>query len=188
MMLRSLERLDQQTLLFLNGYHNAWWDRIVYLVTDEIFWLPFYALLAYLMARVLKRKTVVALVAIAILIMVCDQFSSGLVKPWVQRLRPCHDPQIQHLVHVVGKYKGIYGFISSHAANTFGLVMFLWLTLRSQYRYSYMLFGWAAGISYARVYGGVHYLADVVLGALSGVFWARLIYRIYTRFTTCAKR
>ena len=187
-MLTTLEKIDQQIFLFLNGHHSAWGDRIVYWVTGEVFWLPLYALLVYLMARTLKKETLIALVAIAILITLCDQFASGLIKPWVQRLRPCHDPQIQHLVHVVGKHRGMYGFISSHAANAFGLAMFLWLTLRSQYRYSYMLFGWSAGISYARVYGGVHYPADVVLGALSGVFWGWLIYGRYTRLTALAKR
>ena len=164
----------------LNRHHHPWWDWVVYWATHEVFWLPLYAWLVYLLARRLRRKVFFALIAIAMLIMLCDQFASSLVKPWVQRLRPCCNPALQHLVYVVGRYQGIYGFISSHAANTFGLATFLWLVLRSYYRYSYMLFGWAAGVSYARVYGGVHYPADVLLGALSGLFWAWLVYRAYT--------
>lgn len=187
-MLATLEKIDQQVFLFLNRYHSAGWDWLVYWITHELFWLPLYGWLVYRMASTLQRETFVALGAIVILIILCDQFAASFVKPWVQRLRPCCNLPMQDVVHVVGRYQGMYGFISSHAANTFGLAMFLWLVLRSHDRYSYVLFGWAAGISYARVYGGVHYPGDVLFGALSGLFWAWLVYRGYVRVIALTKR
>jgi len=146
-------------------------------ITYTWFWVPLYLGLIYLLAKFPKKELGPVLVTVAMLIALCDQFATSCIKPWVQRLRPCEDPQIRDLVHVVGHYTGLYGFISSHAANTFGLAMFLWLLLRKQERYIYILFGWAAGISYARVYGGVHYPSDVLVGAVSGLVWAWLVYR-----------
>jgi undecaprenyl-diphosphatase len=124
-----------------------------------------------------KRDAWLVLLSIAILITICDQFASGLIKPCIQRLRPCFDLSIQSIVHVVGKHHGLYGFISSHAANTFGLATFVWLLYRSHY--CFLLLIWASIVSYARIYGGVHYPGDILLGAFSGVGWACTIYTFY---------
>ena len=180
-MLKKLEQLDQQCFLFLNSLHNPCWDKVMYWVTDDtFFWIPFYILLTVLIARIFKWQTIYILLAIAVVITLCDQFSSMLIKPWVQRLRPCHDPNIQHLVHLVDGCGGMYGFISSHAANTFGLSMFLWLLLKRHYQFIAFLFFWAALVSYSRIYVGVHYPADILLGALSGIVFAWSIYQLYT--------
>ncbi len=178
-MLDVLESLDQQLFLFLNSHPSNLLDSLCYWVSQPFFWVPFYLLLIYWLAKALKRKTWVVLLMVAILITLSDQFASSLVKPWVQRLRPCQDPQIRHLVHVAGTYSGLYGFISSHAANTFSLAMLLWLLLRKHYRYIYLLFFWAGAVSYARVYGGVHYPGDILVGALVGLCLGWLIYQIY---------
>lgn len=183
-MLITLKKLDRQLFLLINRYRCGVGDWIGYWATHECFWLPWYGWLVYRMTRSLQRKTPVALLAVFILIILCDQFASGLIKPWTKRLRPCLDPQIQHLVYVVSKYRGKYGFISSHAANTFGLARFLWFVIGSHDPCSFWLWIWAAGVSYARIYGGVHYPTDVLLGALSGLFWARLVYQGYNYITT----
>ena len=182
-MLEKLVQLDQQLFLFLNRLHNPFWDKVMYWVTEgTFFWIPFYILLIVLVARIFKWQTIYILMAIAVVITLCDQFSSTLIKPWVQRLRPCHEPSIQHLVHLVGDCGGMYGFISSHAANTFGLSMFLWLLLKSRYQLIGLLFFWAALVSYSRIYVGVHYPADIILGALSGIVFAWRIYQLYTYY------
>jgi undecaprenyl-diphosphatase len=175
----AMKKIDQHFFLFLNGHHTDAWDKVAYWVSHPFFWIPLYIFLIYLLTQVLQKKTWIILLLIAILITLGDQFSSTLIKPWVQRLRPCEDPDIQHLVHIVGHYAGKHGFISSHATNTFALAMLLWLLLRAHYRFIFLLFFWAAGVSYARVYGGVHYPGDIVIGALTGILLAWLIYKFY---------
>jgi undecaprenyl-diphosphatase len=175
----AIKKIDQHFFLFLNSYHTDVWDKVAYWVSDQFFWVPLYIFLIYLLTRVLQKKTWIILLLMAILITLCDQISSTLIRPWVQRLRPCEDPDIQHVVHIVGHYVGKYGFISSHATNTFALAMLLWLLLREHDRSIFLLFFWATGVSYARVYGGVHYPGDIVIGALTGIFLAWLIYRFY---------
>ncbi len=175
----QLSQLDRKLFFIINQYHHPWVDYIVYWVTHEACWLPLYAFLLYLIIKHLRTKSWIALVAIAILITICDQFASGLVKPWIQRLRPCFQPELQAVVHVVGRHHGLYGFISSHAANTFGLATFLYLLLRPRYSSIRLLFSWALAVSYARIYGGVHYPADIIVGALSGLGWGWMVFRLY---------
>ena len=176
---QTIKKIDQQFFMFLSNHHTGGWDKVAYWVSHPFFWVPLYIFLIYLLTRVLQKKTWVVLLLIAILITISDQVSSALIKPWAQRLRPCEDPDIQHLVHAVGHYTGKYGFISSHATNTFGLAMLLWLLLRNHYRLIFLLFFWAAGVSYARVYGGVHYPGDIVIGALVGIVLGWLIHKFY---------
>jgi undecaprenyl-diphosphatase len=178
-MFSILKGLDQQVFGWINGHHTSWGDHIAYWFSHRFFWLPLYIFLIYLLIQVFQKKAWMRLLVVAFLIICCDQLSSTLVKPWVQRLRPCEEPKLKQLVHVVGDYTGIYGFISSHAANSFGLAMLLWLILHKYYRCMYLLFLWAWAISYARIYGGVHYPGDVLVGALAGLLIAWFIYKIY---------
>lgn len=175
----QLVQLDRKLFFIINQSYHPWLDRMVYWVTHEAFWIPLYAFLLYLIIKNLRAKSWIALITIAILITICDQFASGLIKPWVQRLRPCFHPHLQGIVHVVGNHHGVYGFISSHAANTFGLAAFLYLLLRKRYPSIRLLFIWALGVSYARIYGGVHYPADIIVGALSGVGCGWVVFKIY---------
>lgn len=182
----QLIQLDRKFFMLINQLHHPWIDRVVYWITHEAFWIPLYVFLLYCITRHLRAKSWIALLAIVVLVIICDQFASGLIKPVVQRLRPCFYPDLQALVHVAGRHHGLYGFISSHAANTFGLATFLCLLLRKRYPYMWLLFIWALGVSYARVYGGVHYPADMIVGAISGIGWGWVIFRLYTyigRFT-----
>lgn len=174
-----LAQLDRQLFLLINQLHHPWLDRIVYWVTHELFWIPLYAFLLYLVIKHLRTKSWMALVAVVFLITICDQFASGLIKPWVQRLRPCFHPALQDFVHIVGRNQGLYGFISSHAANSFGLATFLYLLLQERYPSIRLLFIWALVVSYARIYGGVHYPGDMIIGALSGVGWGWMMFRLY---------
>ena len=122
-------------------------------------------------------------------IVLCDQLSSGLIKPLVERLRPSHEPALNGLVHLVNGYTGgRFGFVSSHAANSFGFAMFSALVFRYK-PYSFVIFVWALFNSYSRIYLGVHYPLDVICGAALGVFLALLVYilsnyirKIYTGF------
>lgn len=181
-----LIQLDRQLFSLINGLHCPWLDPVMYWVTHEACWIPLYAFLLYLIIKNLRAKSWIALIAIAILIVSCDQFASGLIKPWVQRLRPCFHPDLKSVVHVVGKHHGLYGFISSHAANTFGLATFLYLLLGQRYPSMRLLFIWALAISYARIYGGVHYPGDVIVGALSGIGWGWVVFRLYAYIISLA--
>ncbi|HCT29939.1 MAG TPA: phosphatase PAP2 family protein [Bacteroidales bacterium] len=166
-MVETLLKWDSQLFLFLNGLHSPFWDPVMIFASGKLTWLPLYLLLIYFIARKYSWKTIWWLIAIAVVVVVTDQVSVGLFKNVFHRLRPCHTPELQSLIHLVGKCGGKYGFVSSHAANTFGVAVFLSLLFRNRWS-TYGLLFWAAFVSYSRIYLGVHFPGDVICGAILG--------------------
>ena len=138
--------------------------------------------LLLLLWRKCGRQVIWWLLAVAVVVLLVDQISSSLIKPTVERLRPTHNPEIAHLLHIVNGYRGgLYGFVSSHAGNTFGVAVLLALVLGSRWGWIGLML-WAALVSYSRIYLGVHYPGDVLCGALLGVAVAVSVYQIARRF------
>jgi undecaprenyl-diphosphatase len=118
------------------------------------------------------------LLGVAVLITMSDQTSVHLFKETFQRLRPCQQDDIAGLVHLVNDYcGGMYGFVSSHASNSFGIAVFTGLFLARRY-YWIIILAWAALVGYSRVYLGVHFPGDIIGGALLGSLLAYGLYRI----------
>ena len=178
-MLESLTNADQQLFLLLNDLHEPWLDPIMAWVTGRKEWIPFYALLVGWIFWKYRWRGFWVMLFIGVTITLADQFASGFCKPFFQRFRPCHEPSLAASVHLVEGCGGKYGFISSHAANTFGLAAFLSLVGGRQYRWLRWLLLWAAVVSYSRIYVGVHYPADIAVGALTGMVWGWVAYQGY---------
>ncbi|MBO4567574.1 MAG: phosphatase PAP2 family protein [Bacteroidales bacterium] len=166
-----LNDLDHQLFLFLNGLHVDWLDPVMTFISSETGWIPFYAVLVFLVFYKYRWKGLWVMLGVAVLITCSDQISAHVFKPIFQRLRPCYDPLIEDLVHLPsGKPGGHYGFISSHAANTFALASFIYMTMRKHYKkIGWLMFVWAAVVSYSRIYMGVHFPGDIICGAAVGL-------------------
>lgn len=119
----------------------------------------------------MASKTWMVLLFVAVLITLSDQISVHAFKNVFERLRPCHTPDLIFVVHTVEKCGGQFGFVSSHAANSFALAFFISGLLRKSYRWvPYLMYGWATLTIYSRVYLGVHFPGDVLGGAILGMF------------------
>jgi undecaprenyl-diphosphatase len=183
-MLETLIELDKELFLFLNGFHTPWLDPVMFWITKTIFWLPLYLVLLFLVIKNFKKDTWIVLIGIALAILLADQISSGLMKPFFARLRPSREPSLQGLVHLVNGYTGgIYGFASSHAANTFATALFFWLLFKERYRWIWILFVWAVVMTYSRIYLGVHYPGDILAGMLVGIGAAWAGFKIQQRIS-----
>ena len=179
-MIDAIIELDKQLFLIFNGIHTNWLDPVMELFSKTAASAPLYGFLLYQIFRVYKQKAWVILLSIGLLILMTDQFTSGLMKPFFERPRPSHEPTLQGLVHVVNGYSGgNYGFASSHAANTFGIAMFLSCLLKREKPWINWLFLWAAFVSYTRIYLGVHYPGDIIVGALIGVLFGWIVFKLY---------
>ena len=177
----SLIFFDKELTLFLNSFNNSFFDIFFYQYTSTIIWIPFYLVLAWLLFIRQNIQCVSTLFFIAVLIIAADQISSGIFKPLFERLRPSHDDTLQYLVHLVNDRRGgMFGFVSSHAANTFALATFMSLIIRRRF-FTFSLFSWAIINSYSRLYMGLHYVGDLLCGALLGIILAAIFYQIYLR-------
>ena len=169
-MLEKLMELDRELLLYLNSFHADWLDPVMFWTSKTLFWLPLYLFLLYLVIKNYKKDSWIILIGIALTILWADQITAGIMKPFFERLRPSREPSLQGLVHLVNGYTGgLYGFASSHAANTFATALFFWLLFRDRYRWVWALFIWAAGMTYTRIYLGVHYPGDILVGMIVGL-------------------
>lgn len=165
-LLQNIIDTDKSIFFFLNGMHSPYWDVVMALFTRTESWLLFYATLIFFIIRKYRMKSILILLMIALCIVVSDQFS-GLIKDLVQRLRPTHDPSMEGLVHNVLSKGGLYGYFSSHAANTFSVAVFTSF-LFSNRAYTILIFIWAVTVSYTRIYLGVHFPFDVLTGIIVG--------------------
>jgi undecaprenyl-diphosphatase len=178
-----LQSLDKDLFLLINGWHSSLCDPIMYWLSDRLVWVPMYVLIAFLMIRQYKLRGVLMLVFVGMVITLCDQTASAVLKDTVQRLRPSHEPSLVGMIRLSKAGPGgMYGFVSSHAANVFGLATFLYVVLDQKYRIlKYWLFIWAALVSYSRIYNGVHYPGDIIVGGIIGAAYGWLFAKAYFR-------
>lgn len=173
-----LSDIDARLLLIVNGAHSPFFDSVMWCTSGRWIWVPFYAVLAYLLFRRMSwKRASICLVTIGLIILAADQTCATLIRPEIGRLRPANlNNPLSSFVHVVNGYRGgRYGFPSCHAANTFALAVFMSLVIRHKW-FTVMMFSWAFVVSYSRMYLGVHYFGDLFCGATIGSLFAVLFY------------
>lgn len=174
--LQNILEIDKELFLYLNSFYNDYWDTIMLMITRKETWIPFCAILLFYFVKNYRSKALLIIVALALLILASDQLSV-LLKVSIGRLRPVHEPAIEHLVHNVLRKGGLYGFVSSHAANSFAIFVFTSRIFKNRSYFILMLF-WALLVSYSRIYSGVHYPLDIIGGAVLGWGLGVLLYKI----------
>ncbi|MEG1838493.1 MAG: phosphatase PAP2 family protein [Bacteroidaceae bacterium] len=178
--IEQLIEYDKEVTLYLNGSNSLFWDGFLWVFTSTVIWIPLVLTLLYVIVKNNKLKeTLLIITMIALVIFLSDRISSGLFKPYFQRFRPAQDANIMYLIDIVNNYRGgRFGFISSHAANSFGVFTFIVLLIKNK-QLNFLLLIWAILNSYSRIYLGVHYVGDILCGALLGCLVGYLVYKLY---------
>lgn len=181
--METLLALDTALFLWLNDLRATWLDPIMFEISGKRLWIPLYLWLIYLVFRTPQVRSWGVIVGLVLVIAWADGLTSHVMKPYFQRLRPTHEVAIQDQVHTVNDYKGgLYSFASGHAANSFGVATFLFLMFRGIWSHVGLMFLWAAIVSYSRIYLGVHYPLDIIVGASLGILGAYIGRGFYRYF------
>ena len=177
-MIEYLNDIDTDALLAVNGLHDLFQDAFWWMVTAKWSSLLLVLALVWLLLHQNRRHVVLVLAMLALAVLLADQVSSGLIKHLVERLRPTHDPSLESMVHVVNGYRGgLYGFVSSHAANSFAVATLLSFIMRHRL-VTLSLFTWSLLQCYSRMYLGVHYPGDILGGIVVGMLAGWLVWRL----------
>lgn len=167
---------DERTFKYLNQFHSPFFDGMMALVTHKLTWIPLYVYILYFIYK--KARFGKNLAFLVVLVGLADRLTSGWMKPYFARLRPCHRSEWADWIQVVGNCGGQFGFASSHAANVFALAVGFALLFPKEKRKIAFLFVWASLVSYSRVYVGVHFPLDILVGGGVGALLAYLMYLV----------
>lgn len=190
-MIDFLSTIDTQLLLWINSFNTPALDQFMWLLSHKLVWVPMYLItIALVFNRFGLKRGLMIIIGVALAVTLADQTCATIIRPLVQRMRPANpDNPISTLVHIVNGYRGgRYGFPSCHAANTFAVATYLSYVFRRRTLVVWSLFLWAAFNCYSRMYLGVHYPGDIIVGAMIGSIMGYVSYRIILRLSRMAFR
>ncbi len=180
-MFESLKAWDRSLLININAHHSAVLDGLMFYLSDHSWPTVMIILVCSFLfyKRYALKKAIEFLIGCAI-VFACTDLSTNVIKHAVKRYRPTHNLEIKEQLHTVKDYRGgQYGFFSAHAANTFSVMTFIFFSMfwiRKKYRL--VLFIYPILVAYSRVYLGVHYPSDILVGVFSGLIFGRLVFLI----------
>ncbi len=179
-MFEQLLQWDEALFLTLNKAGQPWLDQLMVLFSTLWIWIPLYAGILYLFFKKFSTQNALFFVALCVLVVVItDQGSVHLFKEVFKRLRPCQEEHLRVQMRFLAGHCGLYGFVSSHAANTFGFAVLAGGILKQiSPKLPVALLIWAFVVSYSRIYLGVHYPLDIVGGALFGSLVGLLLLKL----------
>jgi undecaprenyl-diphosphatase len=178
-MIDQLIEYDKELFLFLNNLGSPTWDTFWLIITDELTFIPLYAILLFLLYKKFGLKALfIFIVLVALMITFTDQITN-VFKRGFERPRPCRADGVMEYMRFVAKRCGLYGFFSGHSSNSMAAAVFAGLILRPYYKnLIFILLFWSAIVAYSRIYVGVHYPLDIVCGLTFGAITGFLFYKL----------
>ncbi len=182
-MLEKLLHWDRELLLAINGANAPWLDQVMIVISWKHSYLIYLIVLAIIYKRSTLKQAGIVVLGAAITYVLDDNISTRVFKNNFERLRPSHDPSLEGLLNLPDGAHGQFGFISSHAANHFGLAMFFALVFHRYYPKAFpWFFIFPIVVVYSRVYLGLHFPGDVICGGLLGILVGWITFRVINRW------
>ena len=177
-MLRKLVEIDRDVFVFLNSLGSETFDPLWELITKFTSWIPIFAIIFYLTFKRLGWRHALLIVGmITVLLLLTDQ-TTNLIKNSIQRLRPGNNPDISGYIRAV-QHRKSFSFISGHASNSMAVAFFLYRVMHPYIKYMGFFFLWPLIFAYSRIYLGLHYPGDILMGYLYGIFTGWLVLKLY---------
>lgn len=180
----TLISLDHKVWYYMNTqWHNAFLDAVVPFLRNQYFWTPLYFFLAIFIPLRFGKKGWIWCVTFLIAFALSDQISVNVIKPFFHRVRPCNNPYLANVIHLLVECGSGLSFPSAHAANHFSMGIYCAVTLGPKAKWVWpVAVTWATLVSFAQVYVGVHYPLDVTCGALLGTIIGITVGKVFNAF------
>ena len=178
-MLEHIENIDREITIIINNLSHDYLDYIMIFLSNKYVWIPLYIYLIFLLWKYDKKNFTINIVICSGSVIVADFITSSIMKPYFERLRPCQNNSMLDLINIVSGCGKKFSFASSHASTTFSLATIFFYITRGDIK---LLFLWSLLIGYSRIYLGVHYFLDVIIGFLVGFLTSMVIYRISKKY------
>ena len=176
-MLEKIISLDKSVFIFLNGLGSEKFDTLWLFLTNQAACIPFFAFIWWLIKKKIGTKQAFyLLLTILVLVLFTDQ-TCNLVKNSVQRLRPCNTEDLKSIIRIV-KCSDTYSFFSGHATNSTAVSLFIFLLFRKDYKYLWLIFIWPVIFGFSRIYLGMHFPSDILVGYVYGAICGVVAYSI----------
>lgn len=179
-MLDQLLQWDRDTFIYLNGLGIERYDTLWSTITVFTTWIPLFILFIYLIFRTFPKKEAFQVLGTVCMTVIVVALLTGITKEWVARLRPGNNEEINTLIRILKSPAG-YSFFSGHASSSFSITTSVFLFLRPYLKWSWLFFIWPIAFALSRIYVGVHYPLDLLVGAGVGILFALFFYTWYQR-------
>jgi len=180
-MFQKLIHLDKELLIFLNNLGSPTFDGLWLIITKQAYWTPFFLFLAFLIYKKFGIKYLGIIILIIALLLFIGNESVEFCKTYFHRFRPCNDPEIKDLIRIVHHSKS-FSFFSGHATNSMATMTFIYLILKKQYQYIFLIFLYPLIFAYSRIYLGVHFPIDILTGYVFGIILGTIFYKVFDYF------
>ncbi|MFS4469517.1 phosphatase PAP2 family protein [Maribacter sp. 2210JD10-5] len=177
-MWESIRQWDRETFIYLNSLGVEQYDLFWSTVTKIPVWTPLFLFFGFLLFRKYTKREALFIILTILTMVFFVVTLTDLTKEVVARLRPNNDLEINQIIRILRSPSG-YSFFSGHASSSFSITTIVFLFLRKRFRWSFLFYLWPILFTWSRIYVGVHFPIDLIVGALVGVFSAWLFYRLY---------
>lgn len=181
--MNTLIDIDRDLLFLVNGSHSLFFDNLMVVLTSGLTWIPLYLALLYVVIKnnETMKQIMLAIGCVLLCLFISDGITDYVMKPLVERFRPSQEPAIKYTVDIVNGIRDTqFGFFSAHAANTFGIAMFFSLLIRNP-RFTTAMVLWSLLNCWTRMYLGLHYPGDILVGLIWGAVSGCTAYYVYLK-------
>jgi undecaprenyl-diphosphatase len=176
-MLDGLLTYDKELLIYLNNLGDMKLEGFWLFITSFVYWIPLLLFIFYKIYKKFSKEEAKYIIGYGIFILVFSLLIVEAVKIGVERMRPCNDPTVAPFINIIIQPEN-YSFFSGHATVSVALTTFLILMLKNAFSWIRLLYIWPVLFMYSRLYFGVHYPSDIIMGIIVGSLIGIAFHRI----------